>query len=41
MYSPGFELMTPGFKGRRSNHFAMEDSESGSLYFPFIDIRYL
>ena len=41
MYSPGFELMTPGFRGRRSNHFAMEDSRFGSLYFLFIDNRYL
>ena len=29
MYSPGFELMTPGFRGRRSNQFAMEDSRIG------------
>ena len=28
MYSPGLELMTPESRGRRSNHFAMEDSRS-------------
>ena len=41
MYSLGFELMTPGIRGLRSNHFAMEDSQIGSLYFLFIDHRYL
>ena len=34
MYSPGFELTTPGSRGRRSNHFAMEDSRFGKSIFP-------
>ena len=34
MYSPGFELMTPGSRGHRSNHFAMEDSRFGKSIFP-------
>ena len=34
MYSPGFDLMTPGSRGRRSNHFAMEDSRYGQYIFP-------
>ena len=34
MYSPGFELMTPGSRGHRSNHFAMEDSQFGKSIFP-------
>ena len=31
--------MTPGIRGLRSNHFAMEDSRVGSLYFLLIDHR--
>ena len=34
MYSPGFELMTPWSRGRRSNHFAVEDSRFGKSIFP-------
>ena len=34
MYCPGFDLMTPGSTGRRSNHFAMEDSRFGKSIFP-------
>ena len=34
MYSPGFELMTPVSRGRRSNHFAMEDLRNGKFIFP-------
>ena len=34
MYSPGLELMTPGCRGRRSNHFAMEDSRFRKSIFP-------
>ena len=34
MFSPGFELMTPKSRGRRSNHFAMEDSRLGKCIFP-------
>ena len=34
MYSPGLELMTPESRGRRSNHFAMEDSRFGKSIFP-------
>ena len=34
MYTPGFELMTPGSRGRRSNHFAMKDSRFGKSIFP-------
>ena len=43
MYSPGVELTTPTFSGRRSNHSAMKDSrfESDSLHFLFIDNRCL
>ena len=41
MYSLGFELMTHGLRGLRSNHFAMEDKGVASLYFQFIDHRYL
>ena len=33
-YSPGLELMTPGSRGQRSNHFAMEDSRFGKSLFP-------
>ena len=33
-YSPGLELMTPGSRGQRSNHFAMEDSRFGKSIFP-------
>ena len=32
--SPGFELMTSGFRGQRSNHFAVEDSRFGKSIFP-------
>ena len=34
MYTPGFELITPMSRGRRSNHFAMEDSRFGKCIFP-------
>ena len=34
MYNPGLELMIPGSRGRRSNHFAMEDSLFGKSIFP-------
>ena len=34
MYSPGFELMTPGSRGRRSNHFVMAESRFGKSIFP-------
>ena len=34
MYSQGFELMTPESRGRRSNHFAIEDSRFGKSIFP-------
>ena len=34
MYSLGLELTTPGFSGRRSNHFVMEESRIGMSIFP-------
>ena len=33
-FCPGLELMTPGSRGQRSNHFAMEDSRFGKSIFP-------
>ena len=34
MYSLGFELMTPGSRGRRPNHSAIQDSRFGRSIFP-------
>ena len=34
MYSSSLELMAPGSRDRRSNHFAMEDSRFGKFIFP-------
>ena len=34
MYSPGLELMTLESRGRRSNHFAMENLRFGKYIFP-------
>ena len=34
MYSLGLELMTPGSRGQRSNHFAIVDSQLRKSIFP-------
>ena len=36
MYSPRFELMTPEFRGRRSNHLAIDDSRFREVYISYL-----
>ena len=41
MYSPRLELMAPESRGRRSNHFAMEDSRLLKFIFPILSYVFL